>query len=80
MYPISDKPCEFEQGQFLSKGLCSPKTENLLRNRNDCINPIWSGKEEILKTLNNLILSLCEVSTWLEFNNPGRKKDMPNAN
>ena len=70
--PISNISCEFEADSFflLKKGLCSEKTENLLRNQENCIHPLYSGPIEILRTTTNLVWSLCTGDTFLEFNTP----------
>ena len=68
--PVSNKSCEVDQGFFLKKGLCSQKTENLLRNQKNCIHPLWSSKTEIFRSINSLIWSLCTGDTFLEFNTP----------
>lgn len=73
LFPISEKSCELD-GFILKTGLCSTKTKRLLRNRKSCINPLWSGKVEILRTVSSLILSLCEDNIWIEFLNPGKRK------
>ena len=73
LYPVSDTSCKIEEG-IISKGLCSARTQKLLANRKNCINPLFSEKIEILRTVNDVIQSLCNDTTWLEFNNPGKKK------
>ena len=73
LFPTSDMPCELN-GSNVMTGLCSPRTRRLLRNRKNCINPLWSGKVEILRTVSRLTQSLCEVNTWIALNMPGKRK------
>ena len=51
----------------VARGLCSDRTQQLLRDQERCIHPIWSEKLSITHTTHDLIRSLCDYQTWLDW-------------
>ena len=65
---ISDKDCQFQEDgkkpYYIKTGLCSEKTEMLLLDQKNCIQPIYSTEYEITFSFKRLILSLCKYSVY----------------
>ena len=69
--PVSDQTCEFEYDIFNRPrpvtGLCSERTQNLLRDKENCAIQILSQKSRMYWTVLGLIFSMCERQTYLDF-------------
>ena len=63
---MSDQPCEFDD-YGLVRGLCSQTTQELLRDQENCIHPIYNQKESIYRATHQLIYSMCDYQTYLAF-------------
>ena len=70
LYPVSDQSCELHdppEDSHVKRGLCSNRTEELLRDQESCIQPIWRQKSTIYSTISYIIRSLCQQDIFNDF-------------
>ena len=67
-FPVTDS-CEVDPYYPYSvlTGLCSEQTQELLRDQDNCVIPIFSQKESIYLTTRELIYSMCDYQTYDAF-------------
>ena len=76
LFPTSVTPCEFHvPDDFywftdIKTGLCSQKTQDLIRDYDNCGKILLNDKWEIGRISNDLIYSLCDFETWVAFIKP----------
>ena len=67
---MSEQPCELHnppEDCHVRSGLCSGATEELLRDQENCVHPIWRQKSNIYSTVSYLVRSLCRQETFNNF-------------
>ena len=66
LYQVSDQECVMS-GNNVMRGLCSETTLELLRDQENCVDPIWTGKYEVYWTASWLMRTLCDEQTYWNF-------------
>ena len=68
---MSEQSCVFDYDNYgfrsIVRGFCSDRTQDLLRDQENCIYPIYSEKSSIATTTDRLIQSMCDYQTYLDF-------------
>ena len=68
LYPVSNQTCElYNSNYYVRTGLCSERTMELFEDQGNCVQPIYKDRTSIYYTTRNLIVSLCNISTYLGF-------------
>ena len=72
LFPVSNQACEvYEESSGMWKvrsGLCSERTQELLSSdQQNCIQPLFSQKNSVLRTAGWLVQSLCDDQTFNSF-------------
>ena len=76
VFSTSPTPCVFHQPDDyywitdIKTGLCSEKSQQLIRDYDNCGKPLLGDKFVISRVANDLIYSLCDFDTWLAFVKP----------
>ena len=68
VFNVSDQHCDVDVASTnVVKGLCSNRTQELLRDQGNCVIPVWNQKEYILNTARDLIGSMFGQQTLENF-------------
>ena len=76
LFSTSALPCEFHvpDGFFfptdIRAGLCSEQTKRLIEDHENCGAPLLGEKFAIARIVNDVVYSLCDFDTWVDFIKP----------